>query len=122
MAVDSFCFLALGDYPTQHGELRHLLSGHPQRNRNDAYPFDWLRRFAQPPEELVGQHQPVRDHVQLIGAYLDKVQVSDSRLRLSSLARLLTSASLLRNDSNYEALLIAHEYRHRIMSGAFDRL
>jgi hypothetical protein len=49
------------------------------------------------------------------------VEVPDARKRLDEFGQLFAAAGPLRNDSNYEALLIAHEYQHP-MSEAFDSL
>jgi len=58
----------------------------------------------------------------MIVAYLNLVNVADVRQRLTSLGKVLGPACDLRNDSNYEALLIAHEFRHEIISPAFADL
>lgn len=126
------CFLALGDFPTPHAKLRHVLASCPQpqsnpRRRQHGYPFDWLNGFAtlgggrstQVPSNEDGTAVEFR---QIIAAYLNHVQVTDVERRLTKLGAFLAAASPLRNDSNYEALLIAHEYRHVPMSDAFDRL
>jgi len=58
----------------------------------------------------------------MIVAYLNLVNVADVRQRLTSLGKVLGPACDLRNDINYEALLIAHEFRHEIISQAFADL
>jgi hypothetical protein len=58
----------------------------------------------------------------MIAAYLNQVQVADVEQRINKLGEILEAAAPLRNDSNYEALLIAHEYRHVRISRAFDKL
>lgn len=58
----------------------------------------------------------------MIAAYLNQVQVAEVDSRLTRFGAILAAAAPLRNDSNYEALLIAHEYQHVTMSAAFDRL
>lgn len=124
------CFLALGDFPTSHSQLRSVLAqgSQPTRNRRggvDGYPFNWLRDFItltggrrqlQPPG---GQAESLR---QMITDYLEETCVSEARQRLERFGTVLAAAGPLRNDSNYEALLIAHEYQHVTMSSAFDRL
>lgn len=126
------CFLALGDYPKRHDQLRDIFSPAQQRRRNfspsrEGYPFDWLRGFANPTGGLVGQVSA--DHVrsasevrQMIATHLDRVHVADVEERLGSFGSILAAALPLRNDSNYEALLIAHEFRHETISGAFADL
>jgi len=58
----------------------------------------------------------------MILEYLETTGVRDASRRLDQFGRLLAAALPLRNDSNYEALLIAHEYQHVTMTAAFDRL
>lgn len=116
------CFLALGDYPKQHAELRDLLSGRQQRQRRDVYPFDWLRGFVQQRNTGADQRERTLDLLGMILAYLDQVNVPDARQRLTRFGEVLAPASALRNDSNYEALLIAHEFRHETISPAFADL
>jgi hypothetical protein len=124
------CFLALGDYPTSHAELRRLFSPRlteRRRTGRNGYPFDWLRGFATPPHGQPGQALPeeggtAAEFRQMIAAYLNQVHVADVEQRMSQLGEVLEAAAPLRNDSNYEALLIAHEYQHVSISQAFDKL
>lgn len=124
------CFLALGDFPTSHARLRQLFAGHSPRNRGRAtnkYPFDWLKGFT---EIISGGRQIVlgseddntADHRHMIATYLDNVRVPESERRITKFGSVLSAAGPLRNDSNYEALLIAHEYQHVSISKAFDAL
>lgn len=126
------CFLALGDYPTSHAKLRHVLSSRPQprtipRREQDGYPFDWLRGFAtlaggQPSQVRGNEAGTVGEFRQVIAAYLNHVHVEEVERRLAKVGAMLAAAGPLRNDSNYEALLIAHEYQHVTISEAFDDL
>ena len=126
------CFLALGDFPTSHAKLRHVLSSRPQlrtnpRGREHGYPFDWLNGFAtlqggRSGQILSNEGGTAVEFRRIIVAYLNHLQVTDVERRLTKLGAFLAAAGPLRNDSNYEALLIAHEYRHVAMSDAFDRL
>lgn len=135
------CFLALGDYPTRHPELRTLMAGmeettgnrqtgpnrqttgHRQAN-SDGYPFDWLRGFGRIEQTrqthtIGGQLLQKRE---LLAAYLEDIRVPEARTRLDEFGRLLKAAGPLRNDSNYEALLIAHEFHHIKITKAFQSL
>ena len=58
----------------------------------------------------------------MIDDYLTEVQVADSNEGLTTCGAVLAAAAPLRNDSNYEALLIAHEYRHVTISNALNKL
>lgn len=126
------CFLALGDYPMQHNRLRDIFSGRQQAYRNrpsahDGYPFDWLRGFAtftgvNPRQGFDDEVRSTPEFRQMIATYLDQAQVPNVEERLTGFGSKLAAAAPLRNDSNYEALLIAHEYRHETISNAFDNL
>jgi hypothetical protein len=58
----------------------------------------------------------------MILGYLGQIGVQDPDGKLARFGRILHAAAPVRNDSNYEALLIAHEHRHVAMSSAFARL
>jgi hypothetical protein len=125
------CFLALGDFPKSHATLRNLLAGantprSNERARPDGYPFDWLRDFTNTDEtrsssgsSLTSIHSDLR---KAIVEYFDEVEVVNARCRLDHFGKLLRNAAPLRNDSNYEALLIAHEFDHELVSVAFEKL
>lgn len=132
------CFLALGDFPTRHNELRDLLwpVHHPRRGGNNApderrFCFDWLRRFAR---DVAHRPDPNTDadradlkptksqYRDMIVEYFERIRVGDFRARLDQFGKTLRAAAELRNDSNYEALLIAHEYDHFVMTRAFGSL
>jgi hypothetical protein len=53
--------------------------------------------------------------------YFELIEMAGFRARLEQFERLLSLAAELRSDSNYEALLIAHEYGHP-MTSAFENL
>jgi hypothetical protein len=55
-------------------------------------------------------------------AYFEQDGLEGLRSLLDWFGEMLNAAAPLRNDSNYEALLIAHEYGHVLMTGAFERL
>lgn len=126
-------FLALGDFPTSHGVLRRLLleEAGGARNRpppHDGYPFDWLRGFTQVAELEHTWGRPrvgaanIESFRSVILGYLLEIGVRDAAVKLARLGRILDAAAPLRNNSNYEALLIAHEYRHIRVTSAFERL
>jgi len=128
-----FTFLALGDYPTQHNGLRLLLSnGTPvgkRIERNKMFVFDWLGKFTKSTAQTDPHNRPLghpamnyRQCLDAMVDYYSTIGVSEARERLLRFGKVLELAALLRNDSNYEALLIAHEYRHVTMTDGFDEL
>lgn len=110
-------FLALGDYPTSHAELRQLISGagNPPRRRLPprGYPFDWLREFSQLAGAEPNRRAPATIPTRLselrscMVDYLLTIGVVDASEHLGRFGNTLLAAGPLRSDSNYEALLIA---------------
>lgn len=119
-------FLALGDYPTSHAELRKLMSGSANRSRrppSSDFPFDWLRDFIRPVQSVITVPPPrLLDLRCCILEYLHEIAVQNGDRRLEDFGRVFRAAAPLRNDSNYEALLIAHEHHHDKVSSAFSSL
>lgn len=126
-------FLALGDFPTSHAKLRTLLLPGSielvrSRRQADGYPFDWLREFARariPDAAAATRTTPVGELADVrrsVIRYLEQIGVGAANERVSRFGSVFATAGPLRTDSNYEALLIAHEYRHMTMSSAFEEL
>jgi hypothetical protein len=127
-------FVATGDYPKHHAELSRLFSPEARpRSENEpsgrregdrSIRLDWLRGFLrdrrdQSSATVNGGNARMSD----ISEYLKhKLGVSAADTRLTTIGRLLKEACKLRNDSNYESLLIAHEHSHETMRPAFHRL
>ncbi|MGE0885648.1 MAG: hypothetical protein AB7P14_19035 [Blastocatellales bacterium] len=116
------CFLGLGDYPMSHDVLGKFLSGQQQSQRLNPYPFNWLCEFARQPNSSGNQAESTPDLLKMIESYLTDLNVVNACQRLKTFGEALHPACKLRNDSNYEALLIAHEYHHQTVSSAFDKL
>ena len=75
------------------------------------------------PEPIAAIHSnPEHPLRQSIIEYFEQLGPLDSEPRFEHFGRILTAAAPLRNDSNYEVLLIAHEYRHVVMTDAFKLL
>jgi hypothetical protein len=129
-------FLPFGDFPTQLDRLRSFLSPEEQPQRNgprgrNPFPFNWLRDFAstQSPRSTPHARHPspsvsaatMVDWKAEIIHYLS-MGILHADHRVNYFGRLIAAAATLRNDSNYEALLIAHEHRHDEMTLAFKEL
>lgn len=122
-------FLALGDFPTQHRDLRKLLCATDEgRSENvrpgtDGYPYDWwLRKFCGGRYVRGSAPWPLAELRGMIVQYLLQLGVPSAERQLERFGSLFSTAAPLRSDSNYEALLIAHEHRHVSMSSAFEDL
>lgn len=118
-------FLAIGDYPTEHRELRELIQG--SRGKGDKNKW-WLNNFVQD-ATLIASSLSVQagacdrsDLIKCLDDYLARIGVSHSSERRVRFSKILNAASRLRTESNYEALLIANEYNHFQMSSAFEEL
>ena len=128
-----FTFLALGDYPTGHRELSllHLNDKSTQKPRRlgKSFVFDWLQKFTESTAQA-GSHNPpaevpAMNYEQCLDAMVDyysAIGLSEARKRLLRFGQIIKMAADLRNDSNYQALLIAHEYRHVTMTNDFIEL
>jgi hypothetical protein len=119
------CLLSTGDYPKGHAQICTALD--PSSSDSPPVTFDWLATFL---EDLsVGRiSDPVKKHgaapstVQRAVEHLSISMLSGTEERVQSMGRELGLLKKLRNDSNYEALLIAHERRHEIVEPVFLRL
>jgi len=114
-------FLALGDYPTSHAILRNLMAGSPDKRKGP--PFDWLHGFSKgAADNNPAPDRKLADVRSWIIQYLHQIGLEDAERQVDRFGSLLRAAGPLRNDSNYEALLIAHEYNHVRVSSAFRQL
>jgi hypothetical protein len=128
------CFVACGDFPMQHNKLRGLFVQQSTQtrqhahsgNRNaqtapvDTYQFDWLKKF------IAGNYGGDERSAQeaggaAIGQAL-RTLAPELSTELDRLCPRFAALGALRNDSNYESLLIAHEFKHFSVSEQFRRL
>lgn len=108
-AARCLCFQGLGNFHTDHGAVASFL-----RDRACA-PFDWLHTFVTG-ERLRRDGERISDAFQTLSTHLTNLlgaRSIDADLR--TVGELLDAARPLRNDANYEALLIAHEQHHAIV-------
>ena len=117
-------FMGAGDFPTRHSDLPLCFD---QRS-NGRVRVNWLSGFLQ--EDLLGRRPPGRatttcceDLLEQWRAILgDSVSPDAIKEHFAWLQGTLDTAKTLRNENNYEALLIAHEYRHVVLTDAFQDL
>lgn len=123
------CFVCCGDYPSGHADLAALFAPtqapqiqHPPRR----FHFDWLEKYkrhvathpVRAAEAVVPNPRPDRNAI---------VRAIDTSLPLirpafDAFAPLLATFKNLRNDCNYEALLVAHEVNHFTVTQGFHQL
>ncbi len=118
-AVRLVVFLPMGDFPMRHKPLACCLSFEGAKT-------DWLKNFApRVSESSAGPQSEYSARVvrfDLESYWSRAVGRTDIEASLKWLGSILNEARALRNENNYEALLIAHEYQHRDMTKAFRQL
>ena len=115
-------FAAVGDYPTQHNKISDLFTGNPssgRRNGSSSYEFstDWLSKFTK--DNAIRSNFKLED---MYSYYEQELKLTNSLKCMQAFGKTLKNAQKLRNDSNYEALLIAHEYEHETVTKYFEDL
>lgn len=98
------CFVENGDFPTGHNELGELF-----RLGSRGVSSSWVKRKLQPVDSQVA---PITDFC------LTTLPPDTQR----HWGEILTKARELRDDANYEGLLISNEYNHVKVTECFERL
>ncbi len=113
------CFLTVGTYPCGHTELAKFLS---DGNRGS---FNWphaCKPFKPLLREAFGfGHDPISV---VDSTFWGKFAhgICCSREQVERFGKSLNILRTLREDTNYEALLICHQHDHPLLKAAFDRL
>lgn len=115
-------FLALGDFPKNHESMRNLFRpGSDVQNargtRNTSTTLNWLMGLDPSFRSQTGNRLDFRETI--VSYFLD-LGIQSSII--DEFGKMLYVAKPLREDGNYEALLIAHEYEHTMMSTSFADL
>lgn len=103
-------FLKYGDFPTKHADMQQVFGSQGDNARKIQ--FNWIKNFY---DNIAEQNKP----------YLVSVTISDIRRDLDlrhAIGSSLSALGKLRNDANYESLLIAHEKNHRYVPERFQKL
>ncbi len=109
-AARLMCFVQTGDFPRQHNELGDLLS---QRRRTVGGGNTWIGKELQ---RYVSKYDI---EVEPVTEFRLNGLAPESRKRWGEI---LEAAKPLRNDANYEGLLISHEYDHEVVTELFKGL
>ncbi|HEY6271774.1 MAG TPA: hypothetical protein VIX19_07250 [Terriglobales bacterium] len=139
-------FLPLGDFHMSHDELARCFSGRqdpPQRPQSQCPKCGWpLARPKKQKDETDGlrktakdlsSHGAIQETDKIRGVYAkfeelerfyadlvgERTEEQKTEERLRWFGEALKLAKELRNNNNYEALLIAHEYDHDLMTQCF---
>lgn len=116
-------FLPFGDFPTRHDHLADCF----QRDGDQSVKTTWLNGFLRVSAFRFRQDLRHRRYSteatpqKLYGYWLQTIQDQPAEGFLEWLGSLLGEARALRNENNYEALLIAHEFNHVQMSELFTQ-
>ena len=115
-------FVCSGDYPIQHRDMNGILEG-----VNGRAKVDWLKKFhayigAPAGTGVIEEKSAAASDLRtsLMSAVAVSFRGSDATVQ--RFAPLLPKFKNLRNDSNYEALLVAHERNHFLVTETFQRL
>jgi hypothetical protein len=97
-------FFLYGSYPTSHSAMAKVLSTEQGTRAN------WGRDTGVPPGKAVICSSALK------GAIAEGLGQPTLAARLPEVGTVFASAIRLREDSNYESLILAHQYIHRSMS------
>lgn len=114
-----FVFVPIGDFPKGHDDLPHCF-GCPKQGSSAT--TNWLGTFARRLDPAVSiQGQPVTI-ASLLGCWSESIRWGECERFFRWLGKTLERGRNLRNENNYESLLIAHEYNHQRMTQQFQQL
>lgn len=120
-ALRLLCFIVTGDFPTQHNRLPELYTKNKANGGGG-----WLDSFVKedPGSSISIDKKHLHHHLNEIAGYFDGNGQSTSSLsnKLQKWGEILDKARKCREDINYECLIIAHQYKHELVTGAFDKL
>jgi len=112
-------FLVYGDFPTGHGPLAAAF-GDGCRRKTRFWFTEFDRDLNENIDRLNGddyKRQEVVSRYEPLG-----MNIPEANRMFEQWASILQKAKKLREDSNYESLLIAHEHNHVLVTQAFERL
>lgn len=113
------CLLSVGDFPTGHSQLGQLFA------RGETRGGTWLNAYKRKRfidlrnEDFENSFALSEIHQAFITMGADPTDMEEA---LTVFSTVLPAACELRNDSNYEGLLIAHQYAHRTITEDFYQL
>lgn len=112
-------FAIIGDYPKQHNKLSSLFNQKVNSEKN--FKCNWLQSF----DSYYSKRSNSTSEIslsELIRHYAGKLEFHNLETHIGNIGGVINVAINLRNDSNYEALLMAHEYHHEYVTERFNRL
>lgn len=97
------CFMGIGDFPIMHEKLRDLLKGKDLTTQNARL---WKKR-----NQSINFQDLKRGLAEKTASDENEVEC-----QLKNLGRLLSKVSMIRNMSNYEMYIIAHQVDHQLVT------
>lgn len=112
------CFIAYGDFPYTHERLHALFEEVEVSGKSWMVAF---KPFLGVGSDVAPQRTFRRDY--LVSCFATSSELSsDVQGRLTKWGQMLSSAKKLRENSNYDELLITHAHNHVTVTEAFERL
>jgi hypothetical protein len=109
-------FMGCGDFPTRHEGLVDFFSdGHDLQ-------FNWFRNYDKAHSQNSNRNRSPIGIGELSTYYSSALNLQGTQQQFAKIGRILLKAKNLRNDSNYEALIMAHEHQHIRVSDDFRLL
>lgn len=120
-ALRLVCFTSQGDFPNGHADLATLYTEDNIALKNKKR---WLPQFI----KNLGNNTQIEDsitfkHMEVARYFNNDITLSsvlDEKLQMWG--NILNKGRTCRNDSNYEGLIIAHEYSHRQVTDDLNKL
>jgi uncharacterized protein (UPF0332 family) len=111
-------FLVYGDFPTGHGPLASAFGDGVRGTRF------WFTEFARGMTPAPDRSSPNDYKRQEIVSHYERLGMDrrETKRMFAQWTQALQQAKRLREDSNYESLLIAHEHNHVLVTQAFEKL
>ncbi len=103
-------FIVFGDYPTSHSNICKFF------NDKQDIKCNWLKNFDSSNDRTNISFDELCEY------YEDNLKLKNVREKLRKFGEKFEKARKLRNDSNYESLLIAHEHNHVYVTSSFMHL
>lgn len=104
------CFVHFGDFPVSHDKIARLVAGEDE----EGIQLNWLKTFVKYAANQNAQFAVTNVTPVQFRCAMD-TRMSCLRREFDRFAPLLLRFKNLRNDCNYEALLVAHEKNHHLI-------
>lgn len=115
-------FAAVGDYMMNHTKISDFFSPNNPVNRENKYYTNWLKKFKKDFDKHIDGEKAEFTLDEFCNYYKDELYLEEPFETFRCIGYILRNAKDLRNNTNYEPLLIAHEYKHIKVTNSFKEL